>query len=68
METMAKMEFSRRELELLISATAETIVQIHANIRKYADLPDAVKAWKEEARDLEYLRNDLVRARETVLP
>ena len=68
MEPMAKMEFSRCELELLISATVETIGRYREIIRKNADWPEMCRAYREEISGLEYLLSDLNRARENVFP
>ena len=68
METMAKMEFSRRELELLISATVETIGRYHEIIRKNADWPEMCREYRKAISELEYLLSDLNRAREDILP
>ena len=68
MEPMAKMEFSRRELELLISATVETIGRYHEIIRKTADCPEMCREYRKAISELEYLLSDLNRAREDILP
>ena len=68
METMAKLELSRHDLELLISATVESIGRYREIIRKNADWPEMCRAYRTEIAGLEYLLSDLNRARESVLP
>ena len=68
METMAKVEFSRRELELLISGAFSAIREQEKLIEQN---PYNHELTRDCARDAECLKNlveTLTRARETVLP
>ena len=68
METMATLQLSRRELELLISATVETIGRYNEILHKNGDWPELCREYWKAINGLEYLLDDLNRARESVLP
>lgn len=68
METMAKIELSRRDLELLISATVETIGRYREIIRKNADCSEMCREYRKAISEMEFLLSDLNQAREDILP
>lgn len=68
METMVNLELSAHDLELLISATFETISRGREIIRKYADCPEMCREYRKTISEMEYLLTDLNRAREDILP
>ena len=68
METMAKVDLSWRDLEMLLVATFESIGRDRETIRKNADWPELCRDCRKTISEKETLLKALQQARDSISP